>query len=111
MDLPEVRARYEDLRAAFEPTSEHFVPDIVLLGFLNEIEENVRAVEILADSVVPHRAFPNARAAFEGAQRALLLTTADDYDLAGGKAWLYYLRRDKEYMAQERSGPVPKLEN
>lgn len=103
MELPEARALYDEARARLNVSADHLVPDIALIGFLTEIDENVRAVEVVAASDLPHRAYPNARAAYEAAQRALLLVTAEDYDLEGAKAWVYYLRRDREYLRLPRS--------
>jgi hypothetical protein len=58
------------------------------------VEENADAVQALVKSVTRHRAFPNARACLEAAQHALLLASAPDYDAAGARAWVFYLRRD-----------------
>ncbi len=55
MELPEARAHYTKARERFQVSPEHLVPDIALLGFLREIEENVGAVEILAASELPYR--------------------------------------------------------
>ena len=104
MKVNEARQRYQVVRSRFAAAASHLVPDIVLLGFLNEIEENVSAVELIAASGIPHRAFPNARTAFEAGQQALLLVTAPDYDAAGATAWAYHLIRDRKYMAAPRSG-------
>lgn len=89
MDLAEARDRYEAARNRFFVSPDHLVPDIALLGFLRDIEESVQTVEVVAGSDLPQRAFPNARAPYEAAQRGLLLVTAEDYDLDGAKAWVY----------------------
>jgi hypothetical protein len=101
--LEEAKEIYSEARARFRPSAEHLVPDIALLGFLRDVEENAQAVEILAASKLPHRGYPNARAAYEASQRAILLATSPDYDLDGAKAWVYYLRRDRNYLALPRS--------
>jgi hypothetical protein len=93
-----------DLVARFAPTRPHLVPDIALLGFLKDVEENSRAVLLFADTPLRHRAYPSARAAFEAAQLALLLVTDSEYDLAGARAWIYYLRRDRDFASQPRDG-------
>lgn len=86
-------------QAGFRPHAVFFVPDLVLLGYLREAEENASAVLALAESDVPHRAFPNARAVFEAAQLALVLTTHPDYRYAGALAWVHNLRRDHQLQA------------
>jgi hypothetical protein len=106
MDLEEAFGLFSLARSAFAPSAMHLVPDIALLGFLNDIEENARAVDVLSSSHLPHRAFPNARAAYEAAQQALLLSSSDDYDLAGARAWVYYLRRDFLFASLPRPSHV-----
>jgi hypothetical protein len=101
--LEQAKEIYSQVRRQFSPSAEHLVPDIALLGLLREIEENARAVEIMAASELPHRGYANARAAYEAGQRAVLLVTAPDYDLEGAKAWVYYLRQDRDFYALPRS--------
>jgi hypothetical protein len=90
-------ARFHRTRALVAPTPAHLVPDIVLDGFLNELHENAEVAAEIAMGRRPHRAFPNARSAFEAMQLALLLVTSDDYDQAGARAWIYYLKKDREF--------------
>jgi hypothetical protein len=109
--LDEARSLFREARARFRPAPGHLVPDIVLLGLVRDVEENVQAAELLASSTLPHRAFPNARTAYEASQRAVLLVTAPDYDLEGAKAWVYSLKHDRDYlrkprMSLPRGGPV-----
>ena len=92
-----VKTRFSEARAIFRPARAHALPDIVLLGFLNEIEENASVTTLIGSSEFPHRGFPNARSAFEAAQLALLLVTDPDYDRAGARAWVYYLRKDRVF--------------
>jgi hypothetical protein len=92
-----IKARFLEDLAKFQVTRAHAIPDLVLLGFLNEVEENARATSIVGTSDLPHRGFPNARAAFEAAQLALLLVTDPEYDRAGARAWVYYLRKDRRF--------------
>jgi hypothetical protein len=101
--LDEAKLFYTASRERFRPTARHLVPDIVLLALLRDIEENVQAAEIVSASEVPHRGFPNARAAYEAAQRAVLLAAAPDYDFEGAKAWVYSLRKDRVYLSLKRS--------
>jgi hypothetical protein len=101
--LDEAKLFYTASRERFRPTARHLVPDIVLLALLRDIEENVQAAEIVSASEVPHRGFPNARAAYEAAQRAVLLAAAPDYDFERAKAWVYSLRKDRVYLSLKRS--------
>lgn len=94
---------FEAARAQFQPMGAHLVPDIALLGFLVEISENAEAVQLLAESNLPHRAFPNARAAVEAAQNALVLATEADYDLGGARAWVFFKGKDRNYRQMPRA--------
>lgn len=95
MNPIEIEVRF--LRRAselFVPDGRFAVADLVLSSFIHEIEMNARAVDLLAKSPFPDRCAPNARAAFEAAQNALLLVSSDDYAYAGALAWVYFLRKD-----------------
>lgn len=78
----------------FRPEADHLVPDLALIAFLDEVQGNAATVLLVTKSKAPGRPFPNARAAFEAAQQAMLLASDPDYDLAGAKAWVYYKQRD-----------------
>lgn len=95
--LRDATVRLGQARASLRYHSQYLVPDLSLLGFLQDVEENARTVEVLALSDAGHRAFPNARASFEASQLALLLCTDPDYKLAGARAWVYYLIQDRRF--------------
>lgn len=97
-------AEFRAAKAKFTPTRAHLVPDLALLGLLCDVEENAEAVLALGATPVPHRAYPNARAAFEASQQALLLATEPDYDLSGARAWAFFLRNDREFVRGPRDG-------
>lgn len=90
-------ARFRRTSALLAPTAAHLIPDIVLQGFLNDLHENAEAAAEIAKGPRPHRAFPNARSAFETMQLSLLLVTSNDYDRDGARAWVYYLKKDREF--------------
>ncbi|MDP9206468.1 MAG: hypothetical protein M3P12_13610 [Gemmatimonadota bacterium] len=95
--LEDSLAKLRSERAEFRLESRHAIPDLVLLNYINEVEENAFAVIEFKNTQSIHRAWPNARAAFESAQLALLLTTDPQYDLAGARAWIYHLRKDRTF--------------
>jgi hypothetical protein len=84
----------EALQLGFRASGNHLIPDMVLMGFVSEVVESAHAVIALLAANLGHRAFPNARTAFEAMQQLLLLVTDADYDLAGAKAWIFFSRRD-----------------
>ena len=95
MNLIELEGRLlTQARELFVPDGRFAVADLVLSSFTYEIEMNGRAVDLLAQSPFPDRCAPNARAAFEAAQNALLLVSSDNYAYAGALAWVYFLRKD-----------------
>ncbi len=96
--LVKARSDFRLAREAFSPLAAHLVPDMVLLGYAIEIDENIHAAELLLTNGFGHRAFPNVRAAYEAAQLAILLVTDNDYDLAGARAWLYHHHKDAGYV-------------
>jgi hypothetical protein len=78
----------------------NLLADMVLLAFMNDVLESVQAgMGVLQLETIPHRAFPCIRTAFEAAQQALVLVTQEDYAFVGAKAWVYYCRRDKKWLA------------
>lgn len=107
--MSELERSLSELRAAlasYRVSKAHFVPDIALRGLVNDVEENAGVVAALRGHDLRHRAYANARAAGEASQLALLLATADDYDVAGARAWVYYLRQDREFATRRRTTPV-----
>jgi hypothetical protein len=70
------------------------VPDLVLLALATDVFESGKAVCHTAESDQPHKAYSNARLAFEGAQQVLVLATHEDYETAGASAWVYFESKD-----------------
>ena len=100
--MHKVAAYLEELRGAiwaFPYAPSTLVPDITLVGFGVDVLESAAAAMELAETDLPHRGFPNARAAFESAQQVLLLSTDENYELAGARAWVHYVRRDANLLA------------
>jgi hypothetical protein len=93
-DLLAAIRRLQHLSHSFRAHSRFLVPDLALMGYMAEAEENALTVDAIVASTVPHRAFPNARMVFEAAQLALLLVTHSDYRYAGSLAWVFHLRKD-----------------
>jgi len=56
---------------AFQPRT--LVSDLVLFALATDVFESVKAVHHTSESTLPHKAYSNARLAFEGAQQALVL--------------------------------------
>lgn len=107
--LVEAIAELRTRRSAFRAHASHLVPDLVLLGFVKHLADQADCVLTLTRNGQALSSFPNARAAFEAGQHALLLVTADDYDLAGARAWVYYARSDFNAVdeSEERYGQLP----
>jgi hypothetical protein len=75
---------------SYQLRHEHYPGDLTLWGFAMQAWEGGTAVLLLnRDSELGHVAFPNARAAFEAGEDALLLATAPDYDIAGAQARVF----------------------
>jgi hypothetical protein len=75
---------------SFTPRDAHMIADVMLDAFARDVANQAVAVLALVDGAAPPRvAYPNARAAFEAAQDALLLATAGDvYDADGARAYV-----------------------
>ena len=56
---------------AFQPRT--LVSDLVLFALATDVFESAKAVRHTSESTLPHKAYSNARLAFEGAQQALVL--------------------------------------
>lgn len=68
----------------------HFSADLAFYGFLSAAWEAAAVCcELVTKSRFPSAALPNAQAAFEAAQDALLLASAPDYDVAGARAIVF----------------------
>ncbi len=64
--------------------------DLVLMGLATDVLETGAAIQETAESALPHKAFANARLAFEAGQQMLVLATHDNYEGAGTDAWVYF---------------------
>jgi hypothetical protein len=75
------------------------VPDLVLLGLATDVFESAMAVYGTSQSALPHKAYSNARLAFEGAQNLVVLATHEDYERSGARAWVYFELKDASWRA------------
>lgn len=75
--------------------AETLVPDLALIGLVDDIIDAVETAVLLLQGDKPHRAYSMARVAFEAAQRLLVIGTAEDYTRIGTRAWLYYQLKDE----------------
>ena len=98
MDLEKAIKELQIAQANLKYLPDTLVADIVLMGLTSEVIENALVVDLLAQTPIPHRAFSNARTAFEAAQQATVLATNEDYSLAGARAWIYFRRKDRDWL-------------
>jgi len=102
----ELADRLEELGAEIElfvcrpPT---LLGDLVLFGLATDVLETAEAVLNTAVSGLPHKAYANARLAFEGAQNLLALSTHEDYPAAGARAWVYFESKSAKWRASRRA--------
>lgn len=89
-------AAYDQATDGFTPSAQHFVTDLVILGYVSEVRQNAVAVAHLVEQTPPLHALPSARAAFEAVQSLLQVVTAPDIDYAGALAYVYGLRKDND---------------
>lgn len=82
--------RLDDALSKFSCAPATLASDLVLLGLAADVADSARAASFIADSPLPHKAYPLARLAFDGAQNALVLATHEDYAIAGARAWAYF---------------------
>lgn len=75
--------------------AETLVPDLALIGLVDDIIDAVETAIQLLQGDKPHRAYSMARVAFEAAQRLLVLGTSENYLRLGTRAWLYYQIKDE----------------
>ncbi|MBW4481428.1 MAG: hypothetical protein KME14_02680 [Tildeniella torsiva UHER 1998/13D] len=85
---------------AFRFSANTLLADIALFGLAFDVLDSAYAVEILSETRLPHRGYPIARTAFEAAQQAMVLATQENYALAGARAWIYFCKKDSEWLAQ-----------
>ncbi len=84
----------------FQFLADSLLADIALFGLTFDVLDSARAVEIIAETEFPHRAYPIARTAFEAAQQAMVLATQENYVLAGTRAWIYFCEKDSEWLGK-----------
>lgn len=94
MDLANRLKQLEAEIDSFACTRRAFVPDLVLLGLAIDVFESGKAVYDTSHSGFPHKAYSNARLAFEGTQQAVVLVTHERYEHAGATAWVYFESKD-----------------
>jgi hypothetical protein len=75
--------------------AETLVPDLAFIGLVDDCIDAAEEGLALVTGKRPHRGYAMARAAFEAAQRLLILATSDDYVALGTRAWLYYVGKDE----------------
>lgn len=103
-------AAFEGELAVFRCRPATLVADVVLMGFGRDLAETAHSIEALAAGPHPHKAYPNARLAFELAQNMVVLATHEDYRSAGARAWVYFEHRDanwKSAMTGRSGAPQP----
>ncbi len=90
-------AEFDEELAAFRCRPATLVADLVVLGFGRDLADTAHAIESFADSPRPHKAYPNARLAFELAQNIVVLATHEDYGAVGARAWVYFEDKDSRW--------------
>jgi hypothetical protein len=94
--------RLEELESelrAFSCRPETLAGDLVLFGLGADVLETATSVLHTAASALPHKAFSNARLAFEGAQILVVLAAHETYELAGPQAWVYFEMKSAAWRA------------
>jgi len=76
------------------------VADLVLVALATDLFETGLAVREASQTDLPHKAYPNARLAFETAQNLLVLATHETYELAGAIAWVYFESKDAPWRSE-----------
>jgi hypothetical protein len=84
------------------------VPDLALIGLVNDMIDAAETALDLLEGERPYRAYAMERVAFEAAQRLLVLATSDEYLNLGTRAWLYYQGKDEAI--RQREGADDSLE-
>jgi hypothetical protein len=99
MELPD---RLEELKSelrAFICRPRTLAGDLVLFGLGADVMETATSVLHTAASALPHKAYSNARLAFEGAQILVVLATHERYELTGSQAWVYFEMKSAAWRA------------
>ena len=102
MELAKALEELDSELQSFSSRPSTLVPDLVLFALATDVLERGRAVLHMADSALPHKAYSNARLAFDGAQQVLVFATHEDYEAAGAQAWVYFASKDAGWRAQQQ---------
>ncbi|HXB24591.1 MAG TPA: hypothetical protein VNV25_07680 [Gemmatimonadaceae bacterium] len=87
-------ANLRSLRVRHGLRAEALLPDLALIGLIDDTIDAAETALQLLETERPYRAYAMVRVAFEAAQRLLILGTADDHIAVGTRAWLYYQAKD-----------------
>jgi len=94
-------AKLDEQLEKFKPRTAHYFADLVLHGYARDASTNVHATLLIVDSAWPRAAYATARAAYEAAQDALLLSSdAPAYDANGALAYAIELVEHEELRAR-----------
>lgn len=102
MELAKAIEDLESELALFSGKPRTLVPDLVLFALATDVLESGRAVLHAVNSSLPHKAYSNARLAFDGAQQVLVLATHENYESSGTLAWVYFELKDAAWRAQQQ---------
>lgn len=102
--LDELKAELE----AFACRPSTLISDLVLVALGRDLLETGFAIHQTVGSGLPHKAYSNARLAFETAQNILVLATHENYEVAGAVAWVYFESKDAGWRSEAERG---KLDN
>src|SRR5688572_22974332 len=100
MDLDARLAELEVELKAFKCRPSTLISDMVLIALTRDLVETGIAIHHILRSDLPHKAYANARLAFETAQNILVLSTHEDYDNAGPLAWVYFEGKDAAWRSE-----------
>jgi hypothetical protein len=95
--------RLDELKAelkAFTCRPSTLISDLVLVALGRDLFETGLAIQQATNSDLPHKAYSNARLAFETAQNILVLATHEDYQAAGAVAWVYFESKDAGWRSE-----------
>jgi hypothetical protein len=98
----ELHHRLEELESelrAFSCRPRTLAGDLVLFGLGTDVMETAASVLHTAASALPHKAYSNARLAFEGAQILAALATHEKYEIVGSHAWVYFEMKSAAWRA------------
>jgi len=86
--------------ADFDCRPATLVPDLVMIALATDVLESAIAAQHTVQSPLPHKAYANARLAFDGAQQLLVLSTHEEYEHAGALAWVYFESKDADWRTE-----------